>query len=126
MIFLDTHVVVWLYEGLTQRIPNKVATLIEEEDDIRISPMLEFELDLLFEINRISIGSKKILGYLEEKLGLEPDHLPFVDIIKQAQKLAWTRDPFDRLITATAALYQSKLITKDNVILANYRHAAWD
>ena len=36
--------------------------------------------------------------------------------------MSWTRDPFDRVITAQAALEQDRLITKDRVILEKYEH----
>jgi PIN domain nuclease of toxin-antitoxin system len=37
----------------------------------------------------------------------------------------WTRDPFDRLITAQAAVGSDVLITKDATITANYPRAVW-
>ena len=37
----------------------------------------------------------------------------------------WTRDVFDRLITAEAEAMGFALITKDQKILANYEKAIW-
>jgi PIN domain nuclease of toxin-antitoxin system len=39
--------------------------------------------------------------------------------------MKWTRDPFDRLITAQAALGESTLLTKDDTIRTNYANAVW-
>jgi len=39
--------------------------------------------------------------------------------------LSWTRDPFDRVITAQAATDGSSLITKDEIILHHYENAVW-
>ena len=37
----------------------------------------------------------------------------------------WTRDPFDRIITAQAELCGAKLLTKDRTIHNYYVNAAW-
>jgi PIN domain nuclease of toxin-antitoxin system len=37
----------------------------------------------------------------------------------------WTRDPFDRLITAQAASYNQVLLTKDETIRKHYANAIW-
>jgi PIN domain nuclease of toxin-antitoxin system len=49
----------------------------------------------------------------------------FNSVIGHALTISWTRDPFDRLIVANAALDQSLLLSKDRVIQANYEHATW-
>jgi PIN domain nuclease of toxin-antitoxin system len=49
----------------------------------------------------------------------------FNTIVSQAIKLTWTRDPFDRLIVANAALNDNILISKDQNILENFCHARW-
>lgn len=42
-----------------------------------------------------------------------------------AISMDFTRDPFDRLITAHAALDNNLIITKDRRILKNYPGAVW-
>ena len=39
--------------------------------------------------------------------------------------MKWTRDTFDRLITAAAAVKGEILITQDKSILKNYPFALW-
>ena len=39
--------------------------------------------------------------------------------------MKWTRDPFDRLITAQAAVDDSPLLTKDDTIHTYYPKAVW-
>ncbi|MCB8766407.1 hypothetical protein [Planktothrix agardhii] len=41
MIYLDTHVVVWLYAGLTDKLSNLAKSLINTHD-LYISPMVRF------------------------------------------------------------------------------------
>jgi PIN domain nuclease of toxin-antitoxin system len=46
-------------------------------------------------------------------------------VIDAAVQMKWTRDPFDRLITAQAAVYKNILLTKDETIRKNYLKALW-
>ena len=39
--------------------------------------------------------------------------------------LSWTRDPFDRLIVAQAAVRDARLITKDRVLRKRYGASLW-
>ncbi|WP_199317478.1 hypothetical protein [Planktothricoides raciborskii] len=47
-------------------------------------------------------------------------------MIGHSLDLDWTRDPFDRLIVAHAAVNNNILLTKDRIILANYAQAQWE
>lgn len=51
--------------------------------------------------------------------------LPFIDVVRRALALSWTRDPFDRLIVAQAAVRQAPLVTKDRTIGRRYRAGVW-
>ena len=53
MIYLDTYVVVWLYQKNQSKFSPEVITLIDKEE-LLISPMVELELEYLFEIERMS------------------------------------------------------------------------
>lgn len=124
MIHLDTHVILWLYEGLLDQLPDFAKQQIEENDLI-ISPMVCLELQYLFEIKRITRRSDVIINDLTNKISLEISHEPFQKIIQTALTLHWTRDPFDRLIVATAQISNSILLTKDQNIISHYKHSAW-
>jgi len=125
VIYLDTHVVLWLYEGLLDRFPDFAKQQIEENDLI-ISPMVQLELQYLFEIKRIKRESKIIVKELQQKMGLEISDEPLEEIMEAALPLQWTRDPFDRLIVATAKLNHTLLLTKDANIALHYKHIIWD
>ena len=124
MIYLDTHIVVWLYQKDISKFTSEVIALIDREE-LLISPMVELELEYLFEIERISERAEIIIDYLKEKTGLKICNSPFQDIIKKAASSKWTRDPFDRIITAQAAVNNSILITKDKQIRKHYSKAVW-
>lgn len=125
MVYLDTHVVVWLYTGDHVRIPRLAREQLSAED-VRISPMVVLELALLHEIGRLAGPPDVALAYLADKIGLSICELPFSSVVRAAAGLAWTRDPIDRLIVAHAAVRGSTLITIDQRIRASYPHAMWD
>lgn len=125
MIFLDTHVVVWLYAGELERLNAHVRRSIEEQD-LLISPMVVLELQYLKETGRLTVEAPVIVSALAKTLGLQVCDLEFGHVILEALAQVWTRDPFDRLIVAQAAARDLPLLTKDDTILAHYRKAFWD
>lgn len=125
LIYLDTHVVAWLYGQGRAALPEAQAS-IEACNDIRISPMVRLELQYLFEIDRVSQSPLPVLDALEAGLGLTICKAAFPALVREAETHTWTRDPFDRLIVAQASLLDAPLITKDETIHANYTNATWD
>ena len=125
VIFLDTHVVVWLYAGEVDRFPPRARKKLESEPLV-ISPMVLLEIQYLHELSRISQGPALILKDLEKSLGLDVHTEDFERIMVAALGESWTRDPFDRIITAHAHLAAAPLLTKDASIRKHYRQAFWD
>lgn len=124
MIYLDTHVVVWLYGGLIEKLSDTAKSLINQEE-IYISPIVRLELQYLHEIERITFSADDIFNDLSTRIGLNICQQNFNSIVTQALTINWTRDPFDRLIVPHALINHDILITKDNNILANYNYAKW-
>jgi len=125
MIYLDTHVVLWLYLRKGDGLSDLARHLIEYKPEILISPMVLLEMDYLHEIGRTTLGSTQIFNYLHQRINLQVCQKAFFDVVHAASRLSWTRDPFDRLITAQSAIEQSSLITKDKTILEHYAYAVW-
>jgi PIN domain nuclease of toxin-antitoxin system len=88
--------------------------------------MVQMELQYLYENDRVSEPPLPVLDTLESHLGLTICHAPFPAIIKESESQNWTRDPFDRIIVAQAALYGAILITKDEFIRKHYPNAFWE
>jgi len=124
LIYLDTHVVVWLYGGITERLSQRAKTLINEHD-LLISPMVSLELQYLYEISRITNDSATIMANLSQRVGLQMCDKPFEAVVTRATVLSWTRDPFDRIIVAQAELNNNLLLSKDQDIRKNYLQAVW-
>lgn len=125
MIYLDTHVIAWLYADGPAGFPDALVRLLEETDDIRISPMVRLELQHLYEIDRVSRPALPVIDEVGAALGLVVCQAPFAAVVGEAEGHAWTRDPFDRLIVAQAAAHDAPLVTKDDVIHRHYARAVW-
>ena len=120
MIFLDTHVVVWLYQGRTDLLSKRAKKIIEKEDDIYISPIVSLELQYLFEIGKIIKPAKVVIEALVDDIGLEVAEDSFDEVVEQSLSENWTRDPFDRIIVAQARKNTALLVSKDRLILEKY------
>jgi len=125
VIYLDTHVVVWLYARKGVGLSKAARQLIEDDVMIAISPMVLLELDYLNETGRTTLGSGPVYDYLHKRIDLRLCEKPFAEVIRFASQQTWTRDPFDRIIVAQAAIDSNVLITKDEVIREHYAHAVW-
>jgi len=125
MIYLDTHVPVWLYASGGKNLSAEACAAIESEKDLRISPMVLLEMDFLYEIKRIRVSSNEIFSYLHHHIGLNVCDRSFGDVVVSAATQGWTRDPFDRLIVAQAALGKNRLISKDSMIQSHYSETLW-
>ena len=124
MIYLDTHIVIWLYAGLLEKFSQSIKTILNE-NEILISPIVRLELQYLYEIERVREPAHVIVADLVDRIGLRVCEKDFNAVISQSIKLIWTREPFDRLIVAHATLNDNILITKDQNILEHYPHARW-
>ncbi len=124
MIYLDTHVVIWLYSGDTTLFSPKAKSLIEE-NELTVSPIVLLELQYLHESGRLLVAPGVLYENLASTIMLTTCNLPFARIITESMTQTWTRDPFDRIITAHAIAGDAVLLTKDGTILQNYPKARW-
>lgn len=125
MIYLDTHVAAWLYAGAAELMSSAARSLVRDSDDIRVSPMVRLELQYLFEVGRVTAPATRVMDELRTALGLTVCDASFVAVAHLAEGLGWTRDPFDRLIVAHAALHDAPLVTKDGSLHRNYPGCVW-
>jgi len=124
LIYLDTHVVAWMFSGRINLIPETVQALLEQHD-LTISPAVMLELQYLFEIRRTAEPARSVVETLRREVGLKVCDLPFADVVEVAWAQDWTRDPFDRLIVSQAALRGAALATKDGAIHEHFQLAVW-
>jgi PIN domain nuclease of toxin-antitoxin system len=123
--YLDTHIAVWLHDGLLDRLSSAAKRRIEDSD-LLVSPIVLLELQYLYERNRIAVEAVQMHVYLQTTFGVELCTYPLPAIVLSALACNWTSDPFDRLIVAHAdANRGSPLITADTHIRKHYAAAVW-
>ena len=123
-MYLDTHIVVWLYAGLIKKLTDAAKRAIEDHDNV-ISHFVRLELQYLYEIDRIRAKPDTIINSLSNAIGLKTSDVPLSMIIEQAFKIRWTRDVFDRLLVAESKTGGYGLVTADKTIRSNFKHAIW-
>ena len=128
MLFIDTHIVIWLSSGKYENIAKKALekiNLAQKDSLLYISPMVKLELEYLHEIGRLTRSSNWIIEHLKHSINLQIYNEDFLYIIDSSLEISWTRDSFDRIIVGTAICENAPLITKDRLILENYGKAIW-
>jgi PIN domain nuclease of toxin-antitoxin system len=125
LIYLDTHLVAWLYALDEGRISPQATDALRAADDVRISPMVRLELQYLFEIGRVAQPPLPVLDHLTAILGLTVCEASSYAVAREAERHSWTRDPFDRLIVAQASLHDAPLLTANSTIRQHYSRAVW-
>ena len=83
MIYLDTHLVVWLYAGRTDLIPTTARSLIDG-NDLLISPIVGLELQYLYESAKTTEPAAAFIQALAREIGLRRCDLPFADVVDAA------------------------------------------
>ena len=107
MILLDTNAVIWL-----DRAHPRSRSLLRLTAPLYVSPATLLELQFLHEAGRIRLpkGSPDMLAETDRWMLDDP---PAAEWFAEACELAWTRDPFDRLIAAHAQLRGWRVATGD-------------
>lgn len=123
-LYLDTHVVVWLFSKEIEKLSPKALELIEESE-LYVSPMVVLELEFLHEIGRLTYASEAIVKSLSDSIDLKVSEESFDKVAYESVKQNWTRDPFDRIIVAQAMCENAQLLTKDRKILEHFGQAVW-
>jgi PIN domain nuclease of toxin-antitoxin system len=118
MLLLDTHAFIWLATDLTQLTESAKSAIRSHASELHISAVSTLEISLLTKCSKLKWG-KNPLSRFERALA---HHC--VTEVPIDSKIAWTsgqlppihRDPFDRIIIATAQLNSMTILTKDRII----------
>jgi PIN domain nuclease of toxin-antitoxin system len=96
-----------------------------EAEPLAISPFVGLELDYLHEVGKFSSPSDAVIDDLRLTLELTELDLSAGAVCRMAAGLTWTRDPFDRLLSAHALVVKLPLVTRDETIRAHLPLAWW-
>lgn len=117
IIVLDTHIWYWWITKNFQKFPTQWLDIIETAERVAVSPVSCFEIALSNQRGRLTLPCESA-KWLQEALapaGIEL--LPIsAAIAARAVKLAAIhKDPFDRIIIASALEYQAQLASVDSL-----------
>ena len=124
LVYLDTCAALWLYAGLADKFSAAARTAIDH-GSLRISPMVLLEIQYLREVGKFKHRPEDVIDQLGKQIGLTVCKAGFAEIALAATRMDWTRDPFDRMITAHASYQQASLITADDNIRDHYERVIW-
>ncbi len=118
-LLLDTHIIVWCAaepDNLTLNVKNELSNDLNE---LWFSPISVWEILLLAEKGRLSLGSN-----IEKAVRDIFTTIPFKEAAINSEVAIQSRsvnlphqDPADRFIAATAAVYDLTLVTADTKII---------
>jgi len=122
--FLDTHAFVALGMGKIESFGKESRRLLETAD-LFVSQIVLFELHVLAETRKVAVEPSRFFFETLETCDVRESADALAAVVREAASFSWTRDPFDRLIVATAMLHRAKLITKDALIRDRFADAVW-
>ncbi len=116
-ILLDTHFLIWLVLGSNRL---KEFTWLDKYRPWGVSPISLLEAQYLAEVGRIEIENPEFTETLLNDPRFLVDEIPLLSLIRHATPIAWTRDPFDRLLSAHSAARRTPFCTIDQLVLENH------
>ena len=118
MLLLDTHALIWLATDLSQ-LPDTAKSAIRfHAAELHVSAITALEISLLTKGGKLKWG-KKPLSFFERALkhhGVKEVPIDSEISWQSAQLPPIHRDPFDRIIIATAQAHGMTILTKDRTI----------
>jgi PIN domain nuclease of toxin-antitoxin system len=118
MLLLDTHALIWLATDLTQLTETAKSAIRFNAFELYISSISALEISLLTQCGKLKWG-RNPLSRLQRALehhGVNEVSIDSAIAWKSGQLPSIHRDPFDRIIIATALEHQMTILTKDRII----------
>lgn len=117
IIILDTHIWIWYINQELDQFPSSWLEIIETANQVGISPVSCYEVALAQQKGRLLLPCS-VNQWLQE--ALEPSGISLLPLTPKIACCAVNlspihRDPFDRIIMATAMEYQGKLFSIDGI-----------
>jgi len=118
-LILDTHIILWS-AAEPQRLSPKITEALENQsNELWFSPVSVWEILVLAEKGRISLGSNvvKTVREIFNKIPLREATLNQEVAIQSRLVNLPHQDPADRFLAATAVVYDLTLVTADTRII---------
>jgi PIN domain nuclease of toxin-antitoxin system len=117
MIVLDSHIWFWWINLEHQRFSADCRTQIEQADRVCVSPVSCYELALAHRRGRLQLPCEPADWFADalEPAGIEILQVTLGISLRAVNLTEIHRDPFDRLIIATALEYGARLASVDGL-----------
>jgi PIN domain nuclease of toxin-antitoxin system len=111
---LDTHVAIWIFQDRSQLSKDAIAIMDDLSSALYVSIASAWEIAIKVSVGKLEFAGG-VSGFLEtirqndiQIIGVSPEHVRRVEALPFLH-----RDPFDRLLTATALAEDMSIITAD-------------
>lgn len=117
IIVLDTHIWLWFINSNLDKFPSHWLSQIEAASRVGISPVSCYEVALAHSRGRLELSSTPAEWFQGALTTAGIEIFPVTEVIAaRAVDLSPVhKDPFDRLIIATALVYRAKLASIDSL-----------
>ena len=118
-LLLDTHIILWSAAEPQKLPPNIAEELNKDFNELWFSTISVWEILLLAEKGRISLGSDNVKSVRDmfRQIPLKEAPINFEVAVKSRSVNLPHQDPADRFLAATAAVYDLTLVTADTRII---------
>jgi PIN domain nuclease of toxin-antitoxin system len=114
---LDTHFLLWI----TIDAPRLAEfPWLERYAVWGVSPVSFLEVQYLAEVGRLTVDIDAFMTAVMNDARFIVDEVPLLTLIQRAVPLAWTRDPFDRLLVAHSNARRSPFCSVDQTVRRNH------
>ena len=117
-LLLDTHFLIWLVLG-SDRLTE--FPWLDRYRPWGVSPVSFLEIQFLAEIGRLSVRNPEFTRAVMDDPRFSVDDIALVALVQHGLKLAWTRDPFDRLLAAHSLARRAPLCSLDRRVRGHHR-----
>ena len=116
---LDTHFLLWIALGVPRL---DEFPWLGRYAPWGVSPVSFLEVKFLDEVGRLQVRIEAFMEAVKQDPRFILDEVPLPHLIQHAFPLSWTRDPFDRLLSAHSLARRTPLCTVDAEVLRHHQH----
>lgn len=117
-LLLDTHFLLWLALGSARL---AAFPWLDRYRPWGVSPVSFLEVQFLAEIGRLSVRNPEFTDAVMDDPRFSVDDVALMALVRPGLRLAWTRDPFDRLLVAHSLARRVPLCSVDRRIRSHHR-----